>query len=102
MRQMLNGLVVILALTVAACSQTGTKQSASEYTSDSAITAKVKTALLNEPNVKGTAINVETYNGTVQLSGFVDSKDMADRAVATASNVSGVKSVKNDMRLKPQ
>jgi len=87
-------------LAAAACAPTATRESAGEYVDDAALTTKVKTALLKEPGVKATAINVETFRGVVQLSGFVDSQDMAHRAVAAATRVAGVKSVKNDMRLK--
>ena len=87
-------------LATTACTPTATRESAGEYVDDAALTTKVKTALLKEPGVKVAAINVETFRGVVQLSGFVDSEDMAHRAVAAASRVSGVKSVKNDMRLK--
>jgi len=87
-------------LFITACAPTATRESPGEYADDAAVTAKVKTALLKEPEVKATAINVETFRGVVQLSGFVDTQEMADRAVAAASHVSGVKSVKNDMRLK--
>jgi len=85
---------------VAGCASTATRESPGEYAGDAALTAKVKTALVKEPGVKSTAINVESFRGVVQLSGFVDTQDMADRAVAAASRVGGVKSVKNDMRLK--
>jgi hyperosmotically inducible protein len=84
-----------------ACTSTPTRESPAEYTQDSAITAKVKTVLMQEPGVKSTAINVETYRGVVSLSGFVDSQEMASKAVAAAQGISGVKSVKNDMRVKP-
>ncbi len=90
----------VSVLGVTACAPTATRESPGEYTSDAALTAKVKTALVREPGVKATAINVETFRGVVQLSGFVDTQDMADRAVAAATRVSGVHSVKNDMRLK--
>ena len=60
---------------------------------DSAITAKVKTALLADPDVKGMAINVETVNGEVQLSGFVDSQMQSARAKDIASRVDGVNRV---------
>ncbi|MGE5526151.1 MAG: BON domain-containing protein [Rhodospirillaceae bacterium] len=89
-----------VALSVVACAPTATRESPGEYAGDAAVTAKVKTALIKEPGVKANAINVETFRGVVQLSGFVDTQDMADRAVAAASRVGGVKSVKNDMRLK--
>jgi osmotically-inducible protein OsmY len=64
------------------------------------ITTKVKTAIFNEPSLKVTQITVETYKSVVQLSGFVDSSDSMNKAVAVARSVDGVSSVKNDMRLK--
>ena len=64
------------------------------------ITTKVKAALLDEPPVKSAEINVETFKGVVQLSGFVSSAAAESTAVAVARKVAGVKSVKNDMRLK--
>ncbi len=95
-----NVLVVSALLATAACAPTATRESAGEYVDDAAITTKVKTALLKDEGLKGTQIRVETFRGVVQLSGFVDSQDMASRAVADASRISGVRSVKNDMRLK--
>ncbi len=95
-----NVLVVSALLATAACAPTATRESAGEYVDDAAITTKVKTALLKDEGLKGTEIRVETFRGVVQLSGFVDSQDMASRAVADASRVSGVRSVRNDMRLR--
>ena len=77
------------------------KRSAGEFTDDAALTAKVKTAIATDVGARAAAaVNVETYRGTVQLTGFVDSQDMANRAVNAAKKVNGVKSVKNDIRLK--
>lgn len=76
------------------------KNEASQYVSDSALTAKVKTALLAEKGLKSTDISVETENGMVQLSGFVTSSAQIDQAVDVARHVKGVKDVKNDLRLK--
>ncbi|CAA6604293.1 conserved exported hypothetical protein [Rhodospirillaceae bacterium LM-1] len=73
---------------------------AGEYIDDSVITAKVKAAILEEPTLKVAEVNVETYKGIVQLSGFVTSQDSAAKAVEVAGKISGVVSVKNDMRLK--
>jgi hyperosmotically inducible protein len=84
-----------------ACTSTSTKQSAGEYVDDAAVTARVKTALIQQSGVKANEINVETYRGVVSLSGFVDSQDAASKAVAAAEKVGGVRSVKNDMRVKP-
>lgn len=73
---------------------------AGQYVSDSAVTAKVKSAMLAEKGLKATAINVETSNGTVQLSGFVNSEAQIAQAETVARHVKGVKEVKNDLRLK--
>lgn len=64
------------------------------------ITTKVKAAIMNDPELKVTEINVETFKGVAQLSGFVSTKAQIDHAVVVARNVNGVVSVKNDMRLK--
>lgn len=83
---------------------TGTAKNATSETkrvfSDSTITAKVKTALIGEKDLSAMDVNVETKNGIVQLSGFVESKDQQDRANKVAQSVDGVKEVKNDLRLK--
>ena len=82
------------------CAETSTRQGTAEYLDDTVITTKVKAAIFNEPSLKSSEINVETYKGTVQLSGFVNSRADIDKAVAVARGVQGVTSVKNDMRLK--
>lgn len=82
------------------CTSTNKQETAGEYIDDTVITAKVKAAIFNDPNLSSAEINVETYKGIVQLSGFVSSRADADRAVALARTVSGVKSVKDDMQLK--
>jgi len=86
--------------TIVGCASTSTRESTGQYIDDSAITAKVKTALLNEPTLKSTEINVETFKGRVQLSGFVSSRANIDKAIAVAQAVGGVATVKNDMQLK--
>jgi osmotically-inducible protein OsmY len=86
--------------TMLGCTSTATQESTGEYFDDSAITAKVKTALLNEPALKSNEISVETFKGRVQLSGFVSSRANIDTAVQVAQAVGGVTSVKNDMQLK--
>ena len=78
------------------------KESAGEYVDDATVTAKVKAAVLGEATLKSAEINVETYKGTVQLSGFVRSRADIDKAVQVARGVSGAKSVKNDMVVKGQ
>jgi hyperosmotically inducible protein len=82
------------------CAATSKSESTGQYVDDSVITGKVKSAILAEPTLKSAEINVETYKGIVQLSGFVSSQANVSTAVKTAENVHGVKSVKNDMRLK--
>ena len=90
--------VAISAL--AACASTSTQESTGQYMDDSAITTKVKAAIFNDPGLKSSEINVETYKGRVQLSGFVSSRANIDQAVAVTQAVGGVTSVKNDMRMK--
>lgn len=81
---------------------TSKKERAQDYVDDSVITAAVKLAVFEEPSLKSAEINVETYKGIVQLSGFVRSRADIDKAVAVAHNVKGVKSVKNAMIVKGQ
>jgi len=92
----------VIALMAAAlgCAGTSERQSTGAYVDDSWITTKVKADFLTEPGLKVNQINVETYKGVVQLSGFVDSSASMDKAVAVARAVKGVTSVKNDMRLR--
>lgn len=78
------------------------KDTPGEYFDDSAITGKVKAAVLGEPSLKSAEINVETSKGMVQLSGFVRSRADINKAVEVANGVKGVKSVKNDMIVKGQ
>jgi len=85
---------------VVGCAPTATKEGAGEYVDDSMITAKVKASILNEPTLKSTEINVETFKGTVQLSGFVAQPGDITKAGEVARGVKGVQSVKNDIRVK--
>jgi len=87
-------------MSIAGCASTETQSGTGEYIDDTVITAKVKTAIMNDPDLKVTEINVETFKGVVQLSGFVSSRTEIDRAVVVARGVQGVTSVKNDMRVK--
>ena len=93
-------LLAVTTLTIAACASTATSEGTGEYVDDTVITTKVKTAILNDPALKVAEINVETFKGRVQLSGFVSTQASADRAVVVAQNVKGVSSVANDMRVK--
>jgi hypothetical protein len=92
-------LTVVLA-SVWGCGSTTTKEGTGEYVDDSVITTKVKPAIFNDSALKVNEINVETFKGVVQLSGFVRSQTNIDKAVQVASQVAGVKSVKDDMRVK--
>jgi osmotically-inducible protein OsmY len=89
-------LATSLLVSLAACAPTPTKEGTGEYIDDSVITGKVKAAFAADPTVKATQVQVETFKGTVQLSGFVDSRESAEKAVEIARGVKGVKSVKND------
>lgn len=85
---------------LAGCQSTPTRESTGQYMDDTAITAKVKAAIFNEPSLKSAEINVETYKGRVQLSGFVSSQADINKATSLAQSVTGVTAVRNDMRLK--
>ncbi len=87
-------------MTVVGCASTSKQEGTGEYIDDSAITAKVKAAIFNDPVLKVAEVNVETFKGVVQLSGFVSSQASATKAAELARGVAGVKSVKNDMRIK--
>lgn len=76
------------------------KESAGEYVDDAVITSKIKAAIFKDSTLKATEINVETYKGIVQLSGFLKSRSDINQAVRLAQKVKGVKSVKNDMMVK--
>ena len=94
-------LVAALMLsTIVGCASTAKQESTGQYVDDSAITAGVKAAIVNAPTLKVAEINVETFKGTVQLSGFVSSAENIATASSVARSVNGVKSVKNDLRLK--
>ena len=91
--------ILFVALTLG-CASTATKEGTGEYVDDTVITTKVKAAIFNEPTLKSAEINVETFKGVVQLSGFVSSQANINRAAELARSVGGVTSVKNDMRVK--
>ncbi|MEO7743549.1 MAG: BON domain-containing protein [Usitatibacter sp.] len=99
-RSVCTFLAALSMATVLGCASSARTEGTGEYVDDTVITTKVKAAILGEPTLKSTEINVETFKGVVQLSGFVSSQANVSTAVATAQKVHGVKSVKNDMRLK--
>ena len=92
--------LALTLLTAVGCASTQKQEGTGEYVDDSVITTKVKAAILNEPTLNSAEINVETFKGVVQLSGFVSDRSEENKAVKVARSVEGVKSVKNDMRLK--
>ncbi|TBU92037.1 BON domain-containing protein [Stutzerimonas kirkiae] len=89
------------SLVISGCSHPGHQQSSSEVVSDLAITTKVKSALLLEDDLNSFDIKVKTFNGTVQLTGFVDSQWQIDKALQVTRGVAGVRKVKNDLIHKP-
>src|SRR6202795_4715775 len=92
----------VLLASFLGCASTPKHEGTGEYLDDTVITTKVKVAVFNEPSLKSSEINVETFKGVVQLSGFVSSRADINKAVEVARSVKGVESVKNDMRVKGQ
>lgn len=92
--------LAIALVSVVGCASTSKQAGTGEYIDDTVITTKVKAAIFDDPVAKASEINVETFKGRVQLSGFVSSQAAADRAVELARSTAGVTAVKNDMRLK--
>jgi hyperosmotically inducible protein len=94
----LTAILGVLAV-ASACSSTRTQESAGEVFDDSVLTSKVKVALIDDPVTKAGQINVETYRGVVQLGGFVDNTTQKEQATKVARSVTGVKEVRNDLRV---
>jgi hyperosmotically inducible protein len=99
-----RGIIKLIAIAgalamVSACSSTRTQQSAGEVIDDSVLTSKVKLALIDDPVTKAGQINVETFRGVVQLGGFVDNARIKEQATRVARSVTGVKEVRNDLRV---
>ena len=90
----------ILVSMIFGCAGNAHKESTGEYVDDSWITSKVKTAFVKDKSLKASEINVETYKGTVQLSGFVGDPGDVSHAAEVARSVKGVTSVKNDLHVK--
>ncbi|MBV6323251.1 BON domain-containing protein [Duganella violaceipulchra] len=95
-----TALFTVALLASAGCASTSSKEGTGEYVDDSVITTKVKASIFNEPSLKTTEINVETFKGTVQLSGFVAQPEDIAKAGEVARGVKGVTAVKNDIRVK--
>ena len=103
MKQLKTITTIIMAVmfaTLLGCASTSKQESTGEYIDDSVITTRVKTPVFQEATLKSAEINVETYKGVVQLSGFVNSAADINKAVEIARGIKGVTSVKNDMRVK--
>lgn len=103
MRPSIRFFVLAFAIVLAAmagCASTAKSEGTGEYFDDSLITTKVKAMIFKEPGLKSAEINVETFKGKVQLSGFVNSREDIDKAVELARSVKGVTSVENDMHVK--
>jgi hypothetical protein len=99
--RLLSFLICIVMVTAfVGCASTTKKASTGEYIDDSVITTKVKAALVEDPMTKAYQINVETFKGEVQLSGFVDSAQSVKKAGEVARGVKGVTSVKNNLIVK--
>ena len=90
----------MLTATFAAAAPKGTHESTGEFIDDSVITTKVKSLLASDDFLKSFQIGVETYQGTVQLSGFVNSQQAIDKAGKISRSVQGVKSIKNNLIVK--
>jgi osmotically-inducible protein OsmY len=99
-RNLLFLVCIVLVTASIGCASTPTRESSGQYVDDSVITTKVKAAILGDPSLKVFQINVETFKGVVQLSGFVNSAQAAKKAGEVAAGVGGVKSVKNNLLVK--
>ena len=99
-KSLLAAFVAVALVAGAGCASTSTQEGSGEYLDDSVITGKVKAAIFQDATLKSAEINVETFKGVVQLSGFVNSQADIYRALEIAGRVAGVTSVKNAMRLK--
>jgi hyperosmotically inducible periplasmic protein len=93
--------IALTLVTGAGCAVSRGQQTTGAYIDDSAITASVKTRMLDNPDVAGTSITVETLNGTVMLSGFAKSQKERTTAEKIARSVDGVKAVKNQITVRP-
>lgn len=106
MKLSVPSLITILALGAGvatlstSCAGTATRESTGEYIDDATITTKVKAAFVKDPLVKALQVNVDTFKGAVQLSGFVDTAEQKSRAEQVAAGVVGVTTVKNNITLK--
>ena len=99
-KSILSLIVASMMMFTLGCASTSKQEGTGEYIDDTVITTRVKAAILAEPGLKSVEINVETFKGIVHLSGFVTAQENISKAAEVARGISGVKSVKNDMRLR--
>ena len=97
---LIAAVAAVFLATSMGCVSTRTQESTGQYIDDSFITGKVKAAILGESTLSAAEINVETFKGVVQLSGFVSSAADIDTAIRVTRAVSGVRDVKNGMNVK--
>lgn len=90
-------ILFLSSITMVGCAAMSGRETVGEYIDDSSITANVKAAILDTPSLKVYQIHVETFQGVVQLSGFVDSKSHSISAETIAKSIKGVKKVKNSL-----
>jgi osmotically-inducible protein OsmY len=95
-------LAFALALPLVSCAAISGQETAGQYFDDTGITSKIKASLVQEQSLNGLQISVETMQGTVQLSGFVDTRAQKDQAGKIAAGISGVKAVQNNILVKTQ
>ena len=101
LKRVLAVFLTVALMSMLGCASTSKQEGTGEYVDDSVITTRVKAAILSEDSLRAaTEVNVETFKGVVQLSGFVGSAATMFKAVDVARGVNGVKSVRNDMHLK--
>lgn len=93
-------LLAFVLASVVGCAAPSKQQTVGEYLDDAVITTRVKAAIFDDPALRINEIKVETFDGVVQLSGFVSSQAEVNKAVQVVRGVDGVRSVRNDMRLK--
>ena len=91
---------LVTAVALSACAADRASRSTGQVLDDHAIAAKVKTAVIADPEVKGTQVGIEVHKGVVQLSGFVDTQQESDRAVQLSRTIKGVKAVNNSLIIK--
>jgi len=95
-----SAVIVVMTMAMVACASTRTQKSAGEQVDDTVTTASVKANLIGDPVTKAHQIDVETFKGTVQLNGFVDSAASKQRATEVARNTKGVTAVRNNLTVK--